>query len=410
MSTRNPDSKPSESQRLRQAFRAWAATPWRRHALAVGILTLALAGVYEPSLFQRGPLPDELAYVGAFKAAAAGRSPALSRGYLYFPFLALVGGRLSQEVGIFPVLFGLRLLNLLGLATTLWISLAWLPWRWRWRLLLALAVGALAPAYRLGITYGNLTMAVSGMIVAGLLFWRRRPLLCGSLLGISIAIKPLAPVAVGLLASHRPRGPGRRHQLAAAIAFVSSCGLFFGLPYFGDYLGRLHPDLVSRTLSFHRFPYLLGWRLQPVLLFLLLAFLAFLFVRRRQLSRRHFLAVALAASLAATPLVWSHTLLLSLPMQVLALQVAWWRYRARGALPAREPGVMAALRRFEPLLIFLVVANLQFSVGGNSIDDMGFFLQFFGTLAPALGPAVLTGYLLATTGQDGEPARSGKPG
>ncbi len=402
MATLNPDAEPSAYQRLRQAFGQWSAVPFRRHAAAVLALALALGVGYQFFILQRGPLPDELPYTRAFRAVAAGRSPVLASGYLYFPFLALVVGRLYELKGLFPALLLLRLLNLLGLATTLWISMAWLPWRWRWRLSLGLVVGLAAPAYRLGITYGNLSMAVSGMIVAGLLFWHRRPLLCGGLLGLSIAIKPLAPVAVGLLATHRPEKSGRRHQIAAGLAFVVSCALFFGLPYFREYLGRLQPRLSVRTLSFHRFPYLFGWHLNPAILFVILAFLAFLFVRRRTLSRRHFLAVSLTAILAATPLVWSHTLILSLPIQVLALQVAWWRWQdrrqpAHRAVHRLQSGPMEDLKRFEPVLVFLAVASLQFSVGGNSIDDQGFFLQLFGTLPPALAPTALTGYLLAVT-------------
>ncbi|MCB1034676.1 MAG: DUF2029 domain-containing protein [Acidobacteria bacterium] len=361
------DRRGELARRLQAAYDRWTAVAFSRHAAAIGLLVLFLAAVYAPWLLSPEPLGDELVYVRAFHAVAAGRPPTTSGDYLYFPVLALAGARLEEALGPFPVLLALRGLNLLGLATALWLSLAWIPIRWRWRLAAAAALGALAPTYRLGMTYDNLSLASAGMVLAGLLFWSRRPWLCGSLLGLSIAVKPIAPVAVGLLATHRPERTERTgplpwaHRWAAGTAFLLSCLLFFGFPYFRDTLAYARPRLAARSLSWHRLPHILGFEIDPLLLFVLLAFLFFLFVRSRELSPWLFLAVALTGTLAATPLVWSHTLLLSLPIQALSLQVAWWRRQER----KKEGMHFRAVERFEPMLVLLAVLALQFSEGAT---------------------------------------------
>jgi len=382
----------SPSARLEAAFAAWSRLPWQIHVVAVLALAAILTLRWWPAVTSPEPLPDEQIYFNAFNVVLDGKSPAFARGYLYFPFLAITGARQVAAYGPGFVMTQMRLANLFGLAITAWCALAWCPWGTRRKVLVAAAVLSLAPAAHFGMTYGNLSLAVSGLVVGGLLLWPRAPATAGALLGLSIGIKPLAPVAVMALGAHRPREGGRLHLAAAAIAILVAGGLVFGFPYLGDILSRAQPDLASRTVSFHRFPYIFGLRMHPALILAALAALTVVLVRRRPLPRRLFLCLALTATLAATPLVWSHTLLMTLPIQALALQTAWWRSKERVV----NGGHQGPFQRLEVFFVLLAIASIQFSAGATGIDDQAIWLQLVGTLPPALAPGILTGYLFWT--------------
>ena len=391
-----PDSGPPA--RLEAAFDTWTRQPWPVHGAAILALAALLTLRWWSAVISPELLPDERIYFEAFDAVLAGKSPASVRGYLYFPFLAITGARQVAAYGSTFVITQMRLANLLGLAVTAWCALAWCPWSARRKVLVAAGVLSLAPAAHFGMTYGNLSLAVSGLVVGGLLLWPRAPATAGALLGLSIGIKPLAPVAVLALGTHRPRDGGRRHLAAAAVAVAVAGGLVLGFPYLGDVLSRAQPDLASRTVSFHRFPYVFGLRLHPALLLAALGAGTMAFVHRRPLPRRLFLCVALTATLAATPLVWSHTLLMTLPIQVLALQTAWWRSADRLAAGGHE----GPFQRLEVFFVLLAVAAIQFSAGATGIDDQALWLQLAGTLPPALAPGILTVYLfLGSSTTDG---------
>ena len=109
--------------------------------------------------------------------------------------------------------------------------------------------------------------------------------------------------------------------------------------------------------------------------------------RSRVTDREQLLAVALAGCVMVTPLVWNHTLLLTVPLQAMALGLALARWRA-----ASEPE--RRWRRWEAAGIALAVAALTFAEGATGIDDRGLALQVFATLPPALAPALLAAYVL----------------
>lgn len=409
--TPGPAPGPPWGLRLADAYKAWSRRPWHHHALAVAALAALLALRWAPALTSPEPLADERIYLSAVAKVMEGKSPAAAHGYLYFPFLAITGAWQAEILGPMAVAWEMRLANLLGLALTAWCALAWSPWG-RWRKVLVAAVAlALMPAASFGMGYGNLSLAVSGLVVAGLLLWPRAPLTAGGLLGLSIAVKPLAPVAVLALAVHRPEESeaeepdpiqARPHFLAAAMALFVAGSLILSFPYLKDVLGQAEPDLASRTVSFHRFPYVLGLRLHPAMIFGAVAAATAVLARWRPLPRYLFLSLALAGTLAATPLVWSHTLILTLPIQALALQVAWWRFQESRRNAGRgEPSLEeeSLRRKIEPAFVLLAIAAIQFSAGATGIDDQATWLQLVGTLPPALAPGLLTGYLFATVGQ-----------
>ena len=112
-----------------------------------------------------------------------GESPYGWGGYLYPPLFALGGAWLWETLGRGGLLAVLRVVNLAGAVVTVWCAMVWLPLTWRWRLAAGLGVIALSPAMVQGLTFGNVSLWVSGMLVVGLLLWTRFPVTSGVLLG-----------------------------------------------------------------------------------------------------------------------------------------------------------------------------------------------------------------------------------
>lgn len=390
---------------LRRGFEGWRGRPLWAHALAVGLLVAVLALRFAPATASPDPLPDEVNYFKAFRWVARGESPYLEGAYLYPPVLAVLGGRALESFGQGPVLAAIRIANLLGAAVAAWCATAWLPWRWRGRLALAAAVLCLSPAVRFGYLWGNLSLAVAGMVLLGLLAWRRAPLLSGLLLGASIGVKPVAPAAVVVLAAHRPADPRdtdgrpepeaaasgdafrRRKWIAGAVAAAVAAALLLAFPHLGEMRAVAGRDLVSSSVSLHRLPSLLGLDLHPLWLWSAATLAAALLARGRPLGPAQLTAWASATTLAATPMVWPHTLVLSLPVQVLALEVAWWRLRE---------GAGGRRRVYELIVVGLAVAGLELSRGATAISDQPRLIQA-GALLPALALPALAVYLVLRT-------------
>ena len=360
---------------------------WWQHALGVAAIFAACALRFYPAVTSVDPLGDELAQETAFLQQAAGRSPYLDGGYVYPPSLMRLGALLRQLPLRSPFL-PLRCASLAGLAVLLWCATAWLargPWP---RLGLALLFAMLAPGVRQGIEFGNLSFAVGGLIVLALLAWERAPVASGLLLGASLLIKPLALAALPALFFHRPKPGGHRHQLAVAVAVVAAALPLLADPEFGAFLRHgSHTWVLERTVSLHRFLALADARGGASTLSLLLLAGVAAVARARVTDREQLLAVALAGCVMVTPLVWNHTLVLTVPLQAMALGLALARWRA-----ASEPE--RRWRRWEAAGIALAVAALTFAEGATGIDDRGLALQIFATLPPALAPALLAAYVL----------------
>ncbi|MCZ6727000.1 MAG: glycosyltransferase 87 family protein [Acidobacteria bacterium] len=338
------------------------------------------------------PLSDEIPYFAAFERVAAGESPYDGSDYLYTPVFAFAGAWSMENLGHDATVALLRGINFLGLAMTIWCALAWFRWTLVQRLVVGSAVMLMAPQVSYSVLFGNLSLAVCGLILSGLVLAPRRPLLAGLLLGVSIVLKPIAPLAVGCLFLRPARAGGRRQMVAGAVAAVVVAVLILIFPYRDGFFDLLSTDRVSRTVSLHRFPKLLGFDISILWVSLPIALAAAALVLRGGLGRSRFLCLALTASVASTPVVWSHTLLLLLPVQALALAVVLDRWRTRRADDAhRLP------RWVEPALVLLAVAGLQFASGAGGIDDQGLLLQAVGTAIPALAPFVLLGYVLHHT-------------
>lgn len=358
---------------------------WWRHALAVGAIFAATAIRFYPALGSVEPLGDELAQERAFQQESAGHSPYVDGTYVYPPSLLRIGAALRQLPLASPFL-PLRSLALLGLAIVLWSATAWLtarPWQ---RLGLAISYALLAPGVRQGVELGNLSFAVGGMIVLALLLWDRTPIASGLLFGASLLFKPLAPAALVALFFHRP-ATGHRHQVAVGVAIAAALPLLAD-PELGAFLRYgSHSFVVERTVSLHRFFSLAGLPGAASALTLLLLAAVAAVARRFVRDRDQLLAVALAGCVMVTPVVWNHTLVMTLPLQAMALALAISRLR-EAAPPDRR------WRGWELAGIALAVAALTFAEGATGIDDRGVALQIFATLPPALAPALLAAYVL----------------
>ena len=377
--------------RLSRAFDTWRHEPLTNHVAAILLLSLVSVLRFWKWATFPGLLGDELFYFGAFERIVAGESPFLQSGYLYPAALAYLGAWGLESFGKATVLAFMRSINLIGLAVTIWCSLAWVPWRWRSRLICGILILALSPAVRSSVALWNLSLVVAGMLVGGLLLWPRRPVTAGSLLGSSMALKPLAPVAILALFFHRPLGGGRRHVLAAGLSVALAALLLTSFPGVESLLATPIWHRLARSASLHRYLYLLGWEQGVVVLSAGVALLTVLLVRRRRLGRTHLLVLSIAAAVTALPLVWSHTLIATLPIQVIALIVAFDRH---AAAPGSSGSGRNKLRvRYELVLVTLGVLALQLAEGPTGIDDQHLLIQWLGTLPTALAPALLTLYI-----------------
>jgi hypothetical protein len=217
----------------------------------------------------------------------------------------------------------------------------------------------------------------------------------GLLLGTGVAIKPLAPAAVAALAAHRPvpAAAARAKWLAAIAAALIGAVVVLVPPHLAEFLdlagGR--PG-ITRNVSLHRLLHLLGAQPPALWLSAVVALAGVVLVRRRPLPPVRLFGFAVPLLLLATPLVWSHTLLVTLPLQVMALRVVWRRWRAR------EPGRAEARRGLlEGILVLGAVLAIQLSQGVGGIDDQHPWIQAAVLLPPVLAPAALALYVARRT-------------
>lgn len=406
---------------LGQAYSTWSAVPWWRHAAAIGLLTGIIVLRWWKWFGAEYVLSDELPYAWAFDAVSRGESPFTISSYLYPSFFAIVGSWAQAVLGQHTVLRLLRVANALGVATTVWIAMAWLPWRWRRRILAGTAFVSLAPTVAWGMELGNLSLAVSGMALAALVLYHRWTVLSGLSLGLAMAIKPIAPMAAVILAAHRPlptqthlQELDRRRLVAAGLAAAVAAGLVLAFPYLDEFIAIAGVGRGERTVTLHRLPYMYGFRIHSLWISAPLALIGLWIARRFPLGPGRLVCLAVAASLAVTPVVWSHTLIFALPLQVIAVQIACLSLAARrgsGSLgaasdeaPSLEPGVPAdsastttspSTALYELIFVLLGVAAIQFAAGAHNIYDQSTWLQLVGAGLPTIAPACLTAYIFA---------------
>ena len=287
-------------------------------------LALLLLLRWSGALFDPLPRDDEAVYFEAFERVVEGDSPYDDPAFLYPPAFAYLGATLLEILGPGGLLVLVRTLNGLGAVLLVWLAAScWPPQAGETlerRGLLAAALLLLTPGMDIALRWGNLSPLIAAMVVSGLMLWPRHPVLAGGLLGSSALLKPLAPVALLLLIGHRPAKGGQRHWLAAGVGLLVGSVLALAVPGLSDYLAlRGGRPEEPRNISLHRALHDLGLGVDTLALLILITALGLFVVRQRPQSPEHLLTLALALTLLAVPLVWNHTLLLTLPLQVLAL-------------------------------------------------------------------------------------------
>ncbi len=221
-------------------------------------------------------------------------------------------------------------------------------------------------------------------------------MLTGLLLGLSTVTKPIAPVGLATLAAHRPSPGGRSHLLAAGTGIAIAGALTLASPFLTDYLeldGNPNVWPLSRSTSLYRWLHLMGLPLPPVALVLLVALVTAWLARRGPISPRQLYILAIAGMTLATPALWSHTLLLTLPLQIMALAKAGTRLRYHNSSGARF--------RYELVFVILAMAALTFVDGiGGGLETASAPIQVVALAIPVWAPVGLSIYAWRTDDAD----------
>ena len=372
-----------------------------RHLTAVLILGMVVLIRWWPYLGSATDLGDEGIYLQAFEAVAAGGSATSVSGFYYPPVSASFGAIVLRSIGVTATRTLLRVGSVVGLAISVWVALGLWPTSWWRRLAVGCGYVALAPAVHYGIAAGNVSFLVCGAILLALLIWARRPITSGFLLGASVGIKPLAPLAIVALVLHRPIPPSNRQWLAGGVAGLLAAGLLLAHP---DYLlttaGSVERLPFIRSISLNRILTLLDLAVSPIVVAGVLAVAVACVVRLVPMTRQELLCLGGVAAVQAAPIIWSHTLLLTLPAQVLALDLAYRRLR-QWPQPTgeRAEAAIEVWRRYEWVFVMLAVAALQLTEGAGAIDDQNLIFQLFILTGAYLTAPILMFYILAASRQ-----------
>lgn len=375
------------------------SSAWR-HVLALLTLVVVLCLRWPEYTLHFEWLDDEAIYIRAFEATAAGLHPYEGGHYLYLPVLAVLGGKVIGMIGADMTVALMRTANLLGVAFLAWTALRFWPMKFHRQLLLA-AVLVQAPGFEFGLRYGNLSLLVGATVVAGLLLAPVRSWLSGILLGLSMATKPVAPGALIVFALCRPARREDRYSYLKASLIAGAILVFsiVSMPYLHDFLGlRAGKPLFRENVAWHRIFWTLGLRIDAlawaILAFAAIAALSFF---GRNLTRLQLLGFTSAATLVAIPLVWSHTLLITLPLQMVALRLV---YRDRNLGAAGEEQ-----RRFARYRVWITAAaccSLHFCGAIHAMPNHP-RLSLVAAAVPAFTPlylAILVFWLTGSQGRD----------
>ncbi len=378
------------------------SSAFRRHAGAVALLFLLGLVRWWPDLAWDQLHYDELDYLHELTLVREGKSPYVEPRFLYPPSFAVLGAWALELLPPLPLARLVRGLDLLGLVASAWIAALVTPWSHRRRLLAAALVVLLAPGFALAAEYGNVSPLIVGLSLLGLWIATWRPLVAGGLLGFGLALKPLAAAATVVLAALRAEGVELRRARRAgwlALAVGGALVLALGAHYLPDLLGRAQgrPDIPG-NVALARVLHCFGIELPAPLVFALVAGAVVVLCWRQPPDRTRLLLVASSVSPLALPVVWAHTLLLTLPVQLAALARALERRQLAGA--RRRAAVL------EIAAVAIGIVAIQGAAGATSLAGLPLPLQGLWLMMPVLAPAALLAYVLATPAAASPPASS----
>jgi hypothetical protein len=153
---------------------------------------------------------------------------------------------------------------------------------------------------------------------------------------------------------------------------------------------------LNRSISLHRLFSLAGLETNPLIAVVIVAVIAIVVSRLRPLEEKDLLCVALTAAIWSVPLIWTHTLLLTLPVQVLAVVRAVDRRHNWQSFAARLNRTVE-IHRYELWLVLVCVASIQLAEGAGSVDRMDNWVQLVALGIPFVAPAVLAAYVFWTS-------------
>jgi energy-converting hydrogenase Eha subunit C len=354
-----------------------------------------------------------MTYQSGIDLVLKGRSPYEHSVFPYPPTVAIVGAWLLSLVGSEAFRTGFRYVNLIGGCAAVWASLLPLRAPWLLKLFTAILAVCFLPAFEGALQSDNLSMLTGGLTILALVLWPCRPVSAGILLGIGIALKPIALVALVLLAVQRPSDGGKKHWTAALAAFITVAALWSLSPAWllsaadQPSVKAAEADWAEGVLNVSLFRVLacFGLKTSPFLLLAGASFVSILYLRTRVLNPLQFLCVACAASLLSLPIVWRHTLLIVTPLAFVAAETAFNRYRR-----AREEPQRSRDRSLKNLveLLFIVsgsITVLEASAYGV-IGNWHPWVNAAALLIPITVIVLLTGYVVRFNGSMSRKSRS----
>lgn len=370
----------------------------RRLLLPATCLAVVLLGawhLYRDALTHPVPLCDERSYISAWRLMAAGDDPYAEPAYLYPPAFARVGLAAEDLLGpwLLPVW---RWSSLVGVAVLVWVSL----WGNRWPLPVQGAVGLAVISSGItanGIGCNNVTLLVAGPLLLALRLSPRWPLAAALVAGTINSLKPMGLAGLAVQVTPRRGEPVLRRwavRFTLATALVAVMWLRLGIEDLPLMMGKAGGFPHSRfNVSLHRALVSLGLPVPPAVVFLAAMAVAMAFAWRRVGSDRERMALAGVACLLGLPVTNPNSYLLSLPVQVLALELAAGRFAAAWRAGEGRKRPLAELA-----LVSAATLSAHGPEGGLAAMALPLPVQGIVILIPALAVIGLTWYSVGRGG------------
>lgn len=358
----------------------------------LGVVAVAALANHE-ALLQPTPQQDEPVFVEAAQRLAAGESPYSQEKFNYPPPLAALGAVVIERRGVGLFLALVRSANVLAVAGIALFAAGFAGLSGRPRFALAAAMVALLPLVHYTLWIGNLTPIAAALALAGWQLGRRAPLAGAALVGVSLALKPIALAGALYLTARWLLGvPDERRRASAALealAWAPVAALCL-LPWAGELPALLHrmaepPIFSPRNLSLRRVADGFGIDLPAAAVTLAVIAVALVLARRRAVDEIDRVHTAPVVALLALPVAWAHGFLFVLPLQVAAAR-RWWERRGC----RQEPSWRSVAERWG---VPLALGLLQASANAGVEFDAPAGLRAVIVLLPVLSPLALLLYL-----------------
>jgi hypothetical protein len=277
-----------------------------------------LAFAYHASyLTARWWISDESGYMVAVQMVRDGRSPYDHPPYLGTPAFACACAWAAGWIGLHPVAFTIRVLNVVATAVVAWIASGWVRSTPHIRIATAVLVLFVASPLLDALGAGNISPIVNALTLIVLLSWRRHPVAAGLALGLGLVIKPYALLLMPVLFAARLERTTRAHLIAPLTAGAVFLAALLAYP---SELWRMlaqHEsfDLGLRSMSLQRPLYcLLGWAPTTTTILVAVTLVAVIHVRLRPRSDEEVAHLAVLACILGLTRIWLHTLTPALPL------------------------------------------------------------------------------------------------